>query len=330
MVIGTSFGITLPHVQPPLYDMSLHAVKRKLSRLRRSMRAILSHPLTQRDKTGALVRYVRFHLAHAFFPDAAVYQWIGGLRFYARPGYAGITGNIYMGLADFEVAGFLLHFLRENDVFCDVGANVGAYTLLASGLRKARTIAVEPIEATFEMLQRNLLLNNIVGLVSARNIAVGANKSRLMFTADLDAMNRVALGDDKHQGRLVEVEVVPLDDILQRTTPLLLKVDVEGFEPQVLAGATRTLSNPALKAIIIETVGHERRYGYASEIVHETLVRNGFSLHDYEPFSRRIERCSSPQEEKVRKFNSLYLRDLEFVKKRISEASPVELLGSRF
>jgi len=286
--------------------------------------------LTQRDKTGALLRYIRFHLVHALFPDAAVYQWIGGLRFYAKPGYGGITGNIYMGLADFEVAGFLLHFLRENDVFCDVGANVGAYTLLASGFSKSRTVALEPINATFEVFQRNLLLNNIADLVSAKNIAAGASTSRLMFTTDLDALNRVAVGEDEHQGRLVEVEVVPLDDILQQTTPLLLKIDVEGFEPQVLAGATRTLSNPGLRAIIIETIGNERRYGYAPEIVHDTLVRNGFSLHDYEPFTRRIERCPSPQEEKVRKFNSLYLRDLEFVKKRIAEASPVEVLGSRF
>jgi FkbM family methyltransferase len=235
-----------------------------------------------------------------------------------------------MGLADFEAAAFLLHFLREDDVFCDVGANLGAYTLLASGLRKARTVAVEPIRATFEALQRNVGLNNIGGLVSARNVAVGASKSRLMFTADLDAMNRVALDEDKHERRLVEVDVLPLDDILERTMPLLLKVDVEGFEPQVLAGATQTLASAGLRAIIIETIGNERHYGYGSDIVHDNLVRNGFSLHAYHPFTRKIERCPRPQEERVSKFNSLYLRDLEFVEKRIASAPTVEVLGSLF
>jgi len=294
------------------------------------MRAILSHPLTQRDKTGALLRYVRFHLVHALFPEAAVYQWIGGLRFYAKPGCGGIAGNIYMGLADFEVAGFLLHFLCESDVFCDVGANVGAYTLLASGLRKARTIAVEPIQATFKMLERNLLLNEISGLVSAKNIAAGASKSRLMFTEDLDALNRVAVREDKSRDRLVEVDVLPLDEILQMTVPLLLKVDVEGFEPQVLSGATRTLTDPRLKAIIIETMGHEERYGYAPEVVHNALVRKGFVLCAYQPFTRKIERCPNSPAGKASNSNSLYLRDLEFAEKRIASAPAVEVLGSRF
>jgi len=43
----------------------------------------------------------------------------------ARPGETGVTGNIYTGLHEFSSMGYLLHVLREGDLFVDVGANVG-------------------------------------------------------------------------------------------------------------------------------------------------------------------------------------------------------------
>jgi hypothetical protein len=59
-----------------------------------------------------------------------VYPYIGETSFIASPGMAGIVGNIYTGLEDFEEQGFLLHIIRKDDLFVDVGANVGGYTLL--------------------------------------------------------------------------------------------------------------------------------------------------------------------------------------------------------
>lgn len=151
-----------------------------------------------------------------------------------------------------------------------------------------------------------------------------------MFTAESDALNRVAVDGDKGRQRLVEVDVLPLDEILQVAVPLLLKVDVEGFEPQVLSGAARTLSNPALKAIIIETMGHEKRYGYGPAFVHDMLADNGFLSYDYQPFGRKIAPCPWSPEGKASRFNSLYLRDLEFVERRIASTPIVEVLGARF
>lgn len=45
----------------------------------------------------------------------------------------GATGNVYVGLHEFESMGFVLHVLRSSSAFIDVGANVGAYTVLAAG-----------------------------------------------------------------------------------------------------------------------------------------------------------------------------------------------------
>jgi hypothetical protein len=75
-------------------------------------------------------------------------------------GMVGATGNLYVGLQEFEEMAFMLHQLRPDDVFVDVGANVGAYTLLA-GTAGARCVAFEPVPATFRALRDNVRLNGL-------------------------------------------------------------------------------------------------------------------------------------------------------------------------
>ena len=81
----------------------------------------------------------------------------------------GATQNVYCGLNDFEDMSFLVHYLRQDDVFVDVGANIGAYTVLAG----ARTYAFEPIPAALHSLRDNLALNQISGRVSIEPYAAG-------------------------------------------------------------------------------------------------------------------------------------------------------------
>lgn len=60
-----------------------------------------------------------------------------------------------------------------------------------------------------------------------------------------------------------------------------MKIDVEGFEKEVLAGAKQTLSDPALKALLVELNGAGHAYGYADKAIHESLLALGFKLHAY-------------------------------------------------
>ncbi|MEJ7626598.1 MAG: FkbM family methyltransferase [Ferruginibacter sp.] len=80
---------------------------------------------------------------------------------------AGATGNIYMGLHEFPDMGFLLHFLRSEDLFFDIGSNIGSYTILASGQVGAKTFAFEPVPSTFSALHKNILANNLESIVRA-------------------------------------------------------------------------------------------------------------------------------------------------------------------
>lgn len=141
--------------------MSFKKIKKQTARLHRSLRGIWQHPLAQNDKLGALRLYFLFHVLGQVSPGPILYPLVGSTVFPARPGMAGIVGNIYMGLEDFEEMAFLLHLLRPGDLFVDVGANVGAYSLLASGVCGAKSLAIEPIPETFSLMVENIRVNNL-------------------------------------------------------------------------------------------------------------------------------------------------------------------------
>jgi len=68
-----------------------------------------------------------------------LHEWINGSRFLVKNGEPGLTGNIYTGVHEFSEMGYLPHILRPEDMFFDIGANVGSYMILASSAVGART-----------------------------------------------------------------------------------------------------------------------------------------------------------------------------------------------
>ena len=82
-----------------------------------------------------------------------LYTWIDGCKFLVSPGETGLTGNLYLGLHEFEDMGFLLHYLNDQDFFIDIGSNVGSYTLLSGVVKKSTVVSFEPIPSTFDKLK---------------------------------------------------------------------------------------------------------------------------------------------------------------------------------
>jgi FkbM family methyltransferase len=227
---------------------------------------------------------------------------------------AGATGNIYCGLHEFEDMAFVLHFLRPRDFFADVGANIGSYTVLASGVCKARTMAFEPDPLTFAALSRNIALNRIDDLVQRRECALGSRQGSVGFTVGLDTVNHVANVTD---GTIRTVALDTLDHACGNERPNLIKLDVEGFESEVLGGAAETLGCPELRAIITED---------RSPRVVDVLHHAGFAEYSYDPFLRTLQQ----QPGGGRRHNALFVRDAAFVQQRVQSAAPVRVLDKSF
>lgn len=305
--------------------MTVLKKQRKLfKRLRKRVIKITNHPLTKDKPIGAVKRYAKFHLVHKLLPGAAVYPFVNDLKILTRPGMGYVAHNIYVGLGDYWEMGFVLHFLRSADVFVDVGANAGAYTLLAAGVCQAAAIAIEPVPETYKLLQLNLKLNNLEDKVECMNIGAGDATSRLHFSIDKpDAWNRVVIKPEE-MAKAIVVDVYPLDQIVEKACPALLKIDVEGYDFAVLKGATNILQNPGLKAVMVELNKNGRRFGFSETDIHKLLLDAGFQPYAYDPMTRKLTQLSNYNQKEE---NTLYLRDLNFLRDRVENAAPFHVLG---
>jgi len=274
----------------------------------------------------SMVRFLRWQLGSRLISGAVVHEWVNGSKFLVRKGETGLTGNVYCGLHEFSDMGFLLHFLRDSDLFVDVGANVGSYTILACAAVGAAGVAFEPIPGTYTRLVGNLRLNNLDDRVTPVNMGVGASAGSLLFTSDLDCVNH-ALAAGEVQEDATRVEVTTLDAALADKAPILIKIDVEGFETPVLEGATETLSSLSLKAVIMELNGSGARYGYDEGRILRWMLDAGFETYTYDPIRRELNALEGKNAESG---NTLFIRDLEFVKHRLATAPAVSLQGRHF
>ena len=280
-----------------------------------SLKYILHHPLSSRQPFEGVYRYLSWQ-ARSRLQSEIVFDWISGAKLVVRRGMTGATGNIYCGLHEFVDMAFLLHFLGPSDLLVDVGANIGSYTILASAVCGAQVVAIEPDPDTMASLRRNIVVNGKQDAVETVQAALGRSTGSVRFTIGRDTMNRIATEDHDN---LRSVALTTLDIVAKDRAPTLIKMDVEGFEGDVVAGGMNTFSSPSLLAVITEGGGIE---------VRKPLVNAGFVEFEYEPFSRRLTPVSAAKTNESH--NVLFLRHPEVVQQRVAAAPRRHVIGVEF
>jgi len=257
-------------------------------------------------------------------PGEFIYQWIGGVKFIVRKGETGLVESIYVGLLEFEDMAFFLHYIDNHDLFVDVGANVGLYTLLACGVKGACGFAFEPVPETYTRLSNNIRLNQLDCRVRFLNAGVGQKQESLYFTSGENVTNHVAIEEPKTN--FVKVKVVTLDHVLKNEKPTALKIDVEGYEIPVLMGAKNTLRKSSLRVVLVETNGSGNRYGYSDEMILSMMTKSDFLPYEYNPFKREL---LVSQNRINLKGNTLFIRDLGDIQKKIQNAPQINVFGQK-
>ena len=271
-------------------------------------RVFATPPLSKDAPLQAWLRFASWQLKCRLSNEVIV-PWIEGQQLSVRRGMTGATGNIYVGLHEFADMMLPLHFLREGDLFLDIGANVGTYSVLASGVCKAKTWAFEPDATTLRNLRRNIEINGLESLVQVFPMALGETEQEIWFSTGYDTMNKVS---DEFDASSIQVTQKPLDDLIGSEQPVMIKMDVEGHEESVLRGAPRLLASPGLQLIELETV---------TSMSKNILVKNGFGLATYNPVNRRLD-----ADGKASSSNAVYVKDWDFVRSRLETARPIRVL----
>lgn len=152
------------------------------------------------------------------------------------------------GVYEGHVTAELRRRLKPGDTFVDVGANVGFFTLLAASLvgGRGRVVAFEPSRSNAELLRKSLEANPFDN-VTLHRTALGCESGAAILVHEPGSSNailpRSPENDMPAHALREEVSIVRLDDFLPVLPSVeIVKMDVEGFEPQVWDGMTELVA----------------------------------------------------------------------------------------
>jgi FkbM family methyltransferase len=235
------------------------------------------------------------------FPDKVLLRIRSGTRIVRKMDYQ--QHNIFLNIESEVENAIRLHScekepetvewiqtcFKEGDIFYDIGANVGAYSLVASKYfgGKIKVYAFEPGFATFPQLCKNIFLNDCQGSITPLQIAL-SDKT----TIDVFNYNNLtpggalhALGEPvDHKGDVFQpvfqqpVLSYRIDDLIEQfhiPVPDHIKIDVDGIELKILKGAEETLLNPSVNSLLLELEEGDEE---ANKII-EFLAYKGLKFH---------------------------------------------------
>lgn len=179
------------------------------------------------------------------------------------------VGGIYFRLLDAE--SFIIVFpefekfvwdylkVKEGEVFLDVGAHIGKYSLAVANIigKKGQVISIEPYPETYQVLLENVRLNGFKNIQALRFAAWSQNCKKQFFisnNAGGHSLTPYEKPDERwpDQQPFITIQAKPLDDVLDRIGMKVdwIKIDVEGAEIEVLQGLQKTLEHDKPNLII--------------------------------------------------------------------------------
>lgn len=287
-----------------------------------TIKQIISFDYTIRQKVKFLFRFFKWQFISKVLKSNLVFSFTPNSKLFLMNGFQALSGNYYFGVAEPDAMPFVLHVLRADDLFIDIGANGGAYTVLASGEKKAHTVAIEAAPDTFIGLNKNIRLNNLDTMVEAWNVAISDKNGYLPFTTGDHATNRVSFDD---RPDIVQVEAKTLDTILNGRIPTILKLDIEGHEHNALLGGINSIVHEDCKAMVIEFANTGEYYGYGNNATHKLLTDWGFKPYKYDYKNKHLVLLYPLAT--YFEFNMIYIKDLPFIEKRLASAEHILMSG---
>lgn len=223
-----------------------------------------------------------------------------------------------------------LETFGPNDVFLDIGANVGMYSIYAAVMTGCRVYSIEPESLNFAELNKNIYLNNLHDRVTAWCAAAGTQLEigKLLLGAFAVGYSHHDYGEStwrkdmkwspevtvSREHRITQGSIsVSIDQLVESGAipqPHHVKIDVDGHEPKVVAGAAKTFANPALKTVLVEI-----DFGSAAcQQIIDTMVAQGWSYSMDQLVTNRHhvmkpERVGQLREIKKDGFNYIFYRD---------------------
>jgi FkbM family methyltransferase len=273
-------------------------------------RLIWAHPNNRNRRARALLRFFVWQAWERIVRRPWTVRLVGRTKVKCYPHSAAGSGVIYCGMIEWRDMRFARDYLRSGDVFVDVGANIGVYSLVASTIPGVTICALEPSKLAYARLLENLEINGVANAIT-RQVAAGVADDVGHLTIGMDTTNRLVPPRTREAIATEPVEIRAMDSLLTELgiqAPALIKIDVEGRESDVISGLAKTIdaSSPVL---IVECNNKPQ--------LQRILSRSGYHLCKYDPRACRLEMLADDEVQQ----NLLAVIDVEVANDRLAQNS---------
>jgi FkbM family methyltransferase len=230
-----------------------------------------------------LLKRVYHGLLGATKPDGPTVLTVDGRRMYVDTRDEGVTRLLLeRGVIEPSITRLVKRLVAPGMTVVDVGANLGYYTLLCAELvgPKGQVYAFEPVPYNAELLNRSVGAN---GYTNVTAVAKAVSNATGVTTLHLDAGNfgnhTIVSGINAPSDGEVVVDTVSLDEFFDASRRIdFMKIDVEGAEGLVAAGARRLLAQTRARIVMEVWPFGERRLGTDPEELLNALRGYGFDI----------------------------------------------------
>jgi FkbM family methyltransferase len=273
------------------------------------VRHAMEHPSPLSNRVRTLARF-GYRQAHKRLVGKPLHVRWEGMDLEIPIDAKSASSAYYYGRLDYWEFAFLERFLRPGDCAADVGANVGIYTMFLAKLvgPGGEVVAFEPDPENLERIRANVS-RNALGQVRIVAAAAGTTVGTARFLAAQDAVGHLATAADHAPS--IEVPLTTMDATFPAGGPVFVKVDVEGFEIDVLRGSSALL---ARKLPLVWQLEFGSETDPRNDAVAALLRSHGYGFFRYDPAVRGLVAC----EWRHRLGNNLLaVRDLDQVLARL-------------
>lgn len=184
------------------------------------------------------------------------------------------------GIRERRSTGIMERFIRPDDVILELGANIGYYVLIESTVLsdKAHIYAVEPGPQNVELLKKNIALNDISNIEVSHMAMSNQKGTAKLYLGQACNLHSLIDSSGTSDARYVEVRTDTVDDFLKDKKPItFLRMDVEGYETEVIHGMQETLKSPQFKRMFVEIHPHRVSPDKMQKFL-QTLADCGFEI----------------------------------------------------
>ena len=247
---------------------------------------VITHPYNAHKKTEALFRVIWWKINQVFFKAPVIIPFASNLKIICYPDSSYGSLIVYVHNPEHEEMSFISRYLKKKDIVFDIGANIGALSLLSYSKTAHTVYAFEPTPSIVNRFVENIKLNSLENFIKVFPFAVSNKNGFISFSVSQESeRNHISFQKTSEKSKKRKVKAVTLDSFCKNhKIPQidLLKIDVEGGEMLVFKGMKNLFKNKQVPTIIFEWNKNAPYFDYSILDLEKMFTEYGYLLYTIE------------------------------------------------